>query len=161
MKVRLSSFSHDRDFLDGLVDTVYEFGGQRIKEHIGGIYEFLERKKLQTLQSLNTSVVNASVQQNISEAQQKGKMQYAEKKEFDKIIRKINSQISDSEKKIQKLEAEIEITNKKLADPAFLESNGNDANFFKAYDELKLKLQQEMENWEQLHEELEKMMTNG
>lgn len=153
--------SHDRDFLDGLVDTVYEFGGQRIKEHIGGIYEFLERKKLQTLQSLNTSVVNASVQQNISEAQQKGKMQYAEKKEFDKIIRKINSQISDSEKKIQKLEAEIEITNKKLADPAFLESNGNDANFFKAYDELKLKLQQEMENWEQLHEELEKMMTNG
>jgi ATP-binding cassette subfamily F protein 3 len=152
--------SHDRDFLDGLVDTVYEFGGQRIKEHIGGIYEFLERKKLQTLQSLNTSVSSTSVQQNNTEAQQKGKMQYAEKKEFDKIVRKINGQISDSENKIHKLEMLIEQANKKLADPAFLESNGNDANFFKEYDDLKLKLQQEMENWEQLHEELEKITTN-
>ncbi|HEY9123399.1 MAG TPA: ABC-F family ATP-binding cassette domain-containing protein [Bacteroidales bacterium] len=152
--------SHDRDFLDGLVDTVYEFGGQRIKEHIGGIYEFLERKKLQTLQSLNTSVLQIPVQQNNKDVQQKGKLQYAEKKEFDKIVRKINGQISDSENKIQKLEMQIEIANKKLADPAFLESNGNDSNFFKEYDDLKLKLQQEMENWEQLHEELEKMMTN-
>ena len=84
--------SHDREFLDGLVDKVYEFGNKRIKEHLGGIYDFLQRKKMETLQDLerNNNVGSKSVSNNSGDKEiSETKLSYEERKELQRQIKRL------------------------------------------------------------------------
>ena len=99
--------SHDRDFLDGLVEKVYEFGGGKVREHLGGIYDFLQHKQMESLRELEKSVPSKTDNDQIQEpAVSSGKQSYAEKKEFEKQIRKAERLVKDAEAKVSQLEAE-------------------------------------------------------
>lgn len=142
--------SHDRDFLDGLVDTVYEFKNKKIRQHIGGIYNFLRRKKIDSLKEIEKK---ASIQKDKKENKdQTQKQQYLERKEFEKILRKISSKIIKAEDNIEKYELEIEEYETRLANP---DSNTIDEEFYKKYNNLKNKLENEMELWDELNQEYE------
>jgi len=97
--------SHDRDFLDGIVGKVYEFRNNRIKENIGGIYDFLRKKKIENLKDIEKKdkVKVEAAQVNTSSNKQK----YLEKKEYDRNMRKLRKRLEETEKEIEKLEAEI------------------------------------------------------
>ena len=98
--------SHDREFLDGLVTKVYEFGGGVVKEHIGGIYDFLQKKKIESLNELQLSAsptVSATKKEE-PETVSENKLSYEAQKELNKKIRKLEKRIADCEQKIEKLE---------------------------------------------------------
>ena len=100
--------SHDREFLDGLVDKVYEFGNGQVQEHLGGIYEFLRKKKLETLQELERNTVSKSdSEQTGNVIVSENKLSYEERKEQNRIRRKLEKDITESEQLIAKLETEI------------------------------------------------------
>jgi len=144
--------SHDREFLDGLVDKVFEFRNKSIKEHLGGIYDFLQKRKLENLRQLEQktkakNVVKESKNNDSKEA-------YLERKEWDKKIRKAEKEVHSSEQKIEKLEKEIAEINLKLSDP---EQMKHDSSLFVRYEELKTWLEKEMEHWEKYTEKLEKL----
>ena len=144
--------SHDREFLDGLVDKVYEFRNKNIKEHLGGIYDFLQKRKLENLRQLEQkakakNVVKESKNNDSKEA-------YLERKELDKKIRKAEKEVHSSEQKIEKLEKEIAEINLKLSDP---EQMNHDSSLFSRYEELKKWLEKEMEHWEKYTEKLENL----
>lgn len=144
--------SHDREFLDGLVDKVFEFRNKNIKEHLGGIYEFLQKRKLENLRQLEQkakakNVVKESKNNDSKEA-------YMERKELDKKIRKAEKEVHSSEQKIEKLEKEIAEINLKLSDP---EQMNLDSSLFSRYEELKTWLEKEMEHWEKYTEKLENL----
>ncbi len=162
--------SHDREFLDGLVTKVYEFGSGRVREHLGGIYDFLRSKKISELNELgkadrqtpqphsapsddklpaskkessdNKSVVGA---ETLSKA-----LNYAEHKEQQKRIRRIEKAVKESESKIEKMEARL----KELDDLLMLPENASDMTLVMEYTSTKKCLDEEMERWEQLSEEL-------
>lgn len=141
--------SHDREFLDGLVNKVYEFRHRKIKQHIGGIYEFLERKKIQNLQALE---LKEKQQQNISREPASGKMDYLEKKEYDRLLRKLSGQVQQSEAKIETLERTMHDIEKKLSDPSL---HGEIENLYLQHSQVKQDLENEMKLWESLNIELE------
>ena len=95
--------SHDREFLDGLVEKVYEFGNKRVVEHLGGIYEFLERKKMQNLQELEVSANKATEAAADENVPTQNKLSYEARKELNKAIKKQEKLIAESEKKIRLL----------------------------------------------------------
>ena len=112
--------SHDREFLDGLVDKVYEFGNKRIKEHLGGIYDFLQRKKMETLQDLerNNNVGSKSVSNNSGDKEiSETKLSYEERKELQRQIKRLEKAIADNEKRVEQIEAEIQSVEEQLASP--------------------------------------------
>ena len=112
--------SHDREFLDGLVDKVYEFGNKRIKEHLGGIYDFLQRKKMETLQDLerNNNVSSKSVSNNSGDKEiSETKLSYEERKELQRQIKRLEKAIADNEKRVEQIEAEIQSVEEQLASP--------------------------------------------
>lgn len=129
--------SHDREFLDGLVDKVYEFGNQQVKEHLGGIYGFLESKKMEDLQELEISSTlkvkdhNEPQQQikEISVSTHNNTLSYEERKELNKQIKKIEKKIVEVELKIEKLENEKNKIEEELAtgisDNSLFEKHGN------------------------------------
>ncbi len=144
--------SHDRDFLQGLTTRVIEFKNQTIKEYIGDIYYFLEKKKLENLSELNKiSKSTESKEKNLSD----NKLKYEQKKELERTIRKINTQISRNESNIEAIEKEIEAMDQKLASPEAYQEEINSGELYKKYDALKTKLNLEMKRWEELHYELE------
>jgi ATP-binding cassette subfamily F protein 3 len=134
--------SHDRDFLDGLVSKVYEFKNKKVKENIGGIYEFLQRKRIASLVELERkkAIKTKNIEQSISE----NKKSYKEKKELEKIIRKISNKISKSEAKISELESEIKEMDILLSDSEKISDN----SLFSTYEEKKKELEIELGNWE-------------
>jgi ATP-binding cassette, subfamily F, member 3 len=141
--------SHDRDFLDGLVDKLYEFKDKKIKEHSGNIYEFLKKKKLDNLKEIERK----SVEKNLKNENQvsENKLNYLERKEVDKQRRKIQNQLKAAEDNI----AEIE---KKIAEAENILTKGitNDSHdFYSNYDKLKQKLDEEMLIWEEIHEKID------
>jgi len=143
--------SHDRDFLDGIVEKVYEFRHNRIKEHIGGIYDFLRRKNLGNLKEIERKDIarkNAG-NDDISTNKQK----YLDKKEFDRNLRKLKKRLEDSEKEIENIEKEIASLDKVL----YSENNPTDDTdiFFRKYQELKERHNEEMEKWAQYTHEVE------
>ena len=143
--------SHDRDFLYGLVKKVYEFRNNRVKEHIGGIYDFLRKKKIENLKDLERKdiVKNESAEMNVSSNKQK----YLEKKEYDRNLRKLRKRLEESENKIEEIEAEII-----AVDKAFMEPGNNSASAEKEYiryQDLKEQLNEEMNKWAQYSEEVE------
>ncbi|MFC2104646.1 ribosomal protection-like ABC-F family protein, partial [Bacteroidota bacterium] len=121
--------SHDREFLDNLVEKVYEFRDQRIREHIGGIYDFLRRRKLENLKELERK--EKLVSHKKQKTQSDNKLTYLERKEFEKQIRKLENKVNASESKIEEIELELEQISKLLSDP---EKMNNDPELFTKYD---------------------------
>lgn len=108
--------SHDREFLDGLVEKVYEFGGGHVKECLGGIYEFLEKKKLASLSELerSSSAVTSSKSENKKAPDNKSatahaerKLSYAEQREREKFVRKARKKVEEAEAEVNRLENEV------------------------------------------------------
>jgi ATP-binding cassette subfamily F protein 3 len=149
--------SHDRDFLDGLVEKVYEFRDRRMKEHIGGIYEFLQKKKVDSLQELNRKEKpEADKQPAVVREAKDSKESYLEKKEWDKQWRKAASQVTEVEERIARIEREMEATGHLLAVPEHLDP-GEIEQMSACYQQLQADLDEAMLQWEQSTAELEKM----
>jgi ATP-binding cassette subfamily F protein 3 len=144
--------SHDRDFLDGLVTKVYEFRDRKMKEHIGGIYDFLQKKQIVDLQELDKQGKQnrqQSAKQQNSKQPEETKENYLEKKEQDKQIRKINNQIAEVEGKIARIEREMETTEHLLSVPEHLSAEEID-NMAQHYKHLQTELEEAMKTWEKL-----------
>lgn len=156
--------SHDREFLDGLVTKVYEFGGGRVREHLGGIYDFLAKKDIETLDQLQalapaatntttnsgkTSVCGNSVVQTA--APSAGSLSYAEQKEQAKQRRKLEQAAKDAENLIMELEEKISELETKLATP----EGASDTTLFSQYGELKQQLSAAEDAWAEALEALE------
>ncbi len=144
--------SHDREFLDGLIDKVYEFRDKKIKQHIGGIYDFLRTRKLENLKELEKK--EKQVVQNKEKKGSVNKQSYLERKELDKKIRKAESNVKDCEARIEESEAEMERISSILSDPNIM---NEDPTLFSKYDELKKLVENEMKKWEELTEILEEL----
>lgn len=154
--------SHDREFLDGLVTKVYEFGGGKVTEHLGGIYDFLEKHEISSLDSLgrttnatknaaNTSEEKTAATNTSSETKTDAKQSYAEHKEQQKRIRKAQKAVDEAEKNIEKMETRL----KELDGLLSLAENATNMELVTEYSETKEKLDAEVERWERLAEELE------
>lgn len=147
--------SHDRDFLDGLVEKVYEFGGGKVREHLGGIYDFLQHKQMESLRELEKSVTSKTDNDRIQEpAVSSGKQSYAEKKEFEKQIRKAERLVKDAEAKVSQLEAELKVVEDKLA------AGATDNDLFERHGEVSKSLDAAMSEWEDATMELENLKNN-
>ena len=145
--------SHDREFLDGLVDKVYEFGNQRVVEHLGGIYEFLERKKMDSLRELERSARVASSGIDTDTLPTENKLSYEARKEQSKAIKKVEKAIAEAENKITELENSIAAIEAKLATP----EGASDASLYNDYSSLKKELSETMDTWTELTIELEEL----
>jgi ATP-binding cassette subfamily F protein 3 len=141
--------SHDRDFLDGLVDKIYEFKDKKIKEHSGNIYEFLKKKKIDNLKEIERKTVEKNVKTDSSNSG--NKQNYLEKKEIEKQRRKIQNELNTSESKISEIEKKIADEEIKLSQGI----DGSDPEFYMNYDNLKQELEKEMIKWEEIHEKLD------
>ena len=144
--------SHDRDFLDGLVEKVYEFGNKRVTEHLGGIYDFLEKKKLQSLQELERGTKEPKNPIN-EETPTQNKLSYEARKEQNKLIKKLERTIADSEKKIEQIENAIKEIEQKLATP----EGASDTSLYTQYANLKKELSEVMDQWTEQILELEEL----
>lgn len=142
--------SHDREFLDGLVDKVYEFGNHKVKEHLGGIYDFLQSKKLSSLQELERKSP-VSKTENTQKTSSDNKLSYEAKKEFDRKLRKAERAVEDAEKVVNQIETRIAEIEEALGNP----ENASNTALFDEYGKKKHELEQKMYEWEILSEELE------
>lgn len=142
--------SHDREFLDGLVDKVYEFGGGRICEHLGGIYAFLEHHKIETLEMLNAPTVQQKAEPKPVK-QSASALEYAERKEVQKKITRLEKSVKKSEEKIEKWEARIHELDTILSDSA----NASDMDIINEYTAIRRLLDDEELRWTSLCMELE------
>jgi ATP-binding cassette subfamily F protein 3 len=149
--------SHDRDFLDGIVGKVYEFKHNKIKENIGGIYDFLRKKKIENLKDIEKrdKIKYESVQENVSSNKQK----YLEKKEYERNLRKLRKRLEESETIIEKIEAEIIAVDKSFMEPGN-SSDAHETDYIK-YKELKEQLNEEMNKWAQYSQEVEEFLKNN
>ena len=141
--------SHDREFLDGMVDKVYEFRDGGVREYLGGIYYFLEKRKIENLHEIERKSSASSEQPSKAESAT-GKLSYEQKKEQEKAIRKIR-------KNIESIENELDGIEKKISDydAKFATATSYDADDYKAYDELKRRYDHLMHEWEKANYELE------
>lgn len=144
--------SHDREFLDGLVDRVYEFANHKVIEHIGGIYDFLQTKKLDSLQELERKK-DKTEKESVAETPSDNKLSYEAKKEQQKKIRKAEKAVQDAENAVNKLENDIKTLEEKMSLP----ENAADTSLFQEYGKKKHELEQKMYEWELLSEELENL----
>lgn len=144
--------SHDRDFLDGLVEKVYEFGNKRVTEHLGGVYDFLEKKKLQSLQELERGTKEPKNPIN-EETPTQNKLSYEARKEQNKLIKKLERTIAESEKKIEQIENAIKEIEQKLATP----EGASDTSLYTQYANLKKELSEVMDQWTEQTLELEEL----
>lgn len=149
--------SHDRDFLDGLVDKVYEFGGGKVREHLGGIYEYLRFHNAENItDALGSGTAPKQEEQEkktvANEHKEKDSaLSYAERKEQQKKITRIQKQVKESEKRIEDMEAKLEELGKQLEQP----ENASDMTLVNKYTELQSALDEEMQKWEELSLQLE------
>ena len=149
--------SHDRDFLDGLVDKVYEFGGGKVREHLGGIYEYLRFHNAENItDALGSGTAPKQEEQEkktvVNEHKDKDSaLSYAERKEQQKKISRIQKQVKESEKRIEEMEAKLEELGKQLEQP----ENASDMTLVNKYTELQSSLDEEMQKWEELSLQLE------
>jgi ATP-binding cassette subfamily F protein 3 len=148
--------SHDRDFLDGIVSKVYEFGHGKVVEHLGGIYDFLNRKNIENLQALELATPNSP--QNVSETNETisaGKLSYREQKERNRQTRKLEKEIADLESEIESIEKEIELIESQLS----TEKGSSDTSLYYKHLELKTKLDAKMQEWESKQNELSEFVS--
>lgn len=143
--------SHDREFLDGLIDKVYEFKDHKIKIHIGGIYDFLKKRKLENLQELERKSTTKNPDKN-DQSISRNKDNYFQKKEYDKKVRKLQNRIDEFEAKISKLELELSELSAKME---LMEEH--DSDIYKRYAALESELSTQMAEWEKVSEKLSKL----
>ncbi len=144
--------SHDREFLEGLVNCVYEFKDKKVKQHIGGIYDFLRRKKIESMKELEKKDVSSNQEVKVQKTEEVEKVSFEERKEINKNLSRIEKSIEKTEKQIADLENDIVKMDQLLAD-----SNGNDPEIFTKYDRMKKDLEHRMYEWEVLNHELEEI----
>ena len=144
--------SHDREFLDGLVNCVYEFRNKKIKQHLGGIYDFLQKKKMESLKELE---VKSKQKSNSSHSQifaePKDKPDFEKRKEINRNISKFEKLVQKRENNIEQLEVEVKNMDKILSSQKILDDN----DIFETYNKLKAKLEHEIGLWEEEQKELE------
>ena len=142
--------SHDREFLDGIVDKVYEFRDGGVREYLGGIYYFLEKRKLEDLHEVERKNTPTPQQSAAAAAPSSGKLSYEQKKEQEKLIRK-------HRKAVETIEAELATIEGRIAefDARFATASEYNADDYKAYDELKQQYDHMMHEWEKASYELE------
>lgn len=144
--------SHDREFLDGLVNCIYEFRDKTIKQHLGGIYEFLHKKKIESLKELELkSKGNGKLKVEEQVSNSANDISFEEKKEINRNISKWEKQIKITENEISTIEMELAEMNKVLSSSATME----DQSVFEKYEELQSTLELTMQRWETEHEEQE------
>lgn len=146
--------SHDREFLDGLVTKVYEFGGGLVKEHIGGIYDFLQKKKMESLNELQLSQSPQVAPEKKEETPDSdNKLSYEAQKELNKKIRKLEKQVADCEAKIEKLEGQVGELEQQMATP----EGASDMKLYEQHQQLKKQISDAEDEWTSLLSELEEM----
>lgn len=154
--------SHDRDFLDGLATKVYEFGGGNVREHLGGIYGFLQKKKIETLNelqkgpTLSTSptgckATDVTMQQALPEPPSENKLSYEAQKEQNKRVKKLERQVADCEEGIEQMESAIAILEARMATP----QGAADMELYEQHQKMKQQLARVVDEWEQFALELE------
>lgn len=142
--------SHDRDFLDGLVEKVYEFGGGRVREHLGGIYDFLQNKQIESLKELERQKTVENDRQE-SVVENSGRLSYEEKKEHERQVRKAEKKLKEAEDTVARLENELKEIESRLA------AGEVDNELFAAHGEKQKELDAAMEAWEEATMELEQL----
>lgn len=157
--------SHDREFLDGLVTKVYEFGGGKVREHLGGIYDYLRAHNIESLDQLNatnvfgsaTSVSNTKISSTVNatteESAHPPKISYAEHKEQQKKIRKAEKLVAELEQKIETMENRLKELDSILCTP----EGASDMDVINEYTSIKKRMDEEEERWTLLSEELENL----
>lgn len=143
--------SHDRDFLDGLVNCIYEFRHKKAKQHLGGIFDFLYRKKMESLKELEIKSKANKAAKKENKPKNNNELSFEERKEISRTITRLEKRISQIEDQIAEMEVELEEMDKKLSSSEQL----NDHSIFEKYEKHKAELEQIMLNWETEHEELE------
>jgi ATP-binding cassette, subfamily F, member 3 len=141
--------SHDREFMDGLVDVVYEFRSKKIKQHLGGIYNFLQKKKIESLRELEK--VNPAKKIKSEPAKIADTVKFEERKEINRMISRLEKQVKDIETKITEVEKKIASLDLILSDP----SADNFNSHLQDYTSAQKEFDKAMKKWEDLHEELE------
>ena len=145
--------SHDREFLDGLVTKVYEFGNKKVREHLGGIYDFLQYKKMDSLRELEISNSLKAASETVEKVASENKLSYEARKEQNRKIRKAEKEVEDVEKQIVTYESDLEAMNKQLELPEY----ASDSDFIMSYQKKQRELEHKMYEWEILSEEVEKL----
>jgi len=143
--------SHDREFLDGLVTKVYEFADKKIIEHIGGVYEFLHKKKLSSVQEIERKVLPNKETISSVQLETDQKLSYEERKERIKNLRKAEKLVETCEQDIAKLEKELETIEQAMLQP----ENAANVSFVASYTQKKRALEQKYYEWELLAEDVE------
>lgn len=144
--------SHDREFLDGLVEKVYEFGEGKVREHLGGIYDFLQSKKIDSLTMLELSK-NVSSPEPEPVEKTENKLNYAERKELQKQLNRIEKAIKETEKDIEKYEARV----KELEEILLKPEHASDMGLINEYTNITAQLEKANEKWLELSEEKEQI----
>lgn len=152
--------SHDREFLDGLVSKVYEFGGGKVREHLGGIYEFLQRKKMDSLRELEqknpVKPVAAAPRIKTEPAEapvSESKLSYEERKELARQIKKAEREVAADEEEIARLEASVADIEERLSRP----DGSSDNQLYEEHGKLKKALDDLLWKWEEHSSELERL----
>ena len=150
--------SHDREFLDGLVEKVYEFGGGLVKEHLGGIYDFLKKKNIESLNELQLSSNPAAKTSAPTEKEaSSNRLSYEQQKELQKKVRKLEKAVSACESEIENLEAQIAELEAQMATP----EGAADMQLYEKHGALKKQLDETVERWETVSLELEEAKSNN
>ena len=144
--------SHDREFLDGLVEKVYEFGEGKVREHLGGIYDFLQSKKIDSLATLELSK-NVSVPEPEPVEKTENKLNYAERKELQKQLSRIEKAIKETEKDIKQYETRV----KELEEILLKPEHASDMGLINEYTNITAQLEKANEKWLELSEEKEQI----
>jgi len=145
--------SHDRDFLDGLVAKVYEFRHNRIKENIGGIYDFLRKKKIVNLRDIEKKdKLSGGLRKDDNES---NKQKYLEKKEYERSLRKLRKRLEDSEKRIEEMENELSAMDNEMMTTS---DSSESAGIYKKYEDLRERLNEEMNYWSLCSHEVDEFL---
>ncbi len=144
--------SHDREFLEGLVDKVYEFSNQKVKEHLGGIYDFLRRKQIENLQELEKHDLRTAQGTEIEDKPiSDNKLNYEARKELNRKLRRAEKEVEEIEHLIENLETELESMHISIQNP----EKASDADFVMQLQKKERELEQKIYEWEILTERLE------
>ena len=146
--------SHDREFLDGLVSKVYEFGGGKVREHLGGIYDYLRNCEKSGVEAFSLKTETTPAQAKTANTEEKAtKQSYAERKERQKLIAKAEKAVKESERKIEQMEKRLKELDEILSKP----ENASDMTIVTEYTSTKKSLDEEVEKWEEASLNLEEL----
>ncbi len=144
--------SHDRDFLQGLTEKVYEFRNRHIKEFIGDIYDFISARRIESLNALEA--VSEKTKQS-GEKASVGRRSYEQKKEYERELRRLQRHVADCEKAIESLEKEVTRLEEMIANPSLNKEKVDSGEVFSEYEHIKERLRQHEAEWEAAHLALE------